>query len=81
VAAREWARLVKNIKSELPGYIVTAMNGDWFETEGGQRQVMRFPRKRVMDIDTLDPTLLYLSYDASKFVTGTGFAIDDGQSL
>lgn len=81
VLAREWARQGINVNSVLPGYIVTEINGEWFETDGGKGQVMRFPRKRVIDIDALDPTLLYLSSDASKFVTGTGFTIDDGQSL
>ncbi len=81
VLAREWARQGINVNSVLPGYIVTEINGDWFKTEGGQKQVQRFPRKRVMEIDSLDPTLLYLSSDASRFVTGVGFTIDDGQSL
>ena len=81
VLAREWARQGINVNSVLPGYIVTEINDKWLETEGGQAQVGRFPRKRVMDIDALDPTLLYLSGDASRFVTGVGFTIDDGQSL
>jgi NAD(P)-dependent dehydrogenase (short-subunit alcohol dehydrogenase family) len=81
VLAREWARKGICVNSVLPGYIVTEINGDWFATEGGQKQVQRFPRKRVMDIDSLDPMLLYLSSDAARFVTGTGFTIDDGQSL
>lgn len=81
VLAREWARHGINVNSVLPGYIVTEINGEWFGTEGGQKQVLRFPRKRVMDINALDPMLLYLASDASKFVTGTGFTIDDGQSL
>jgi NAD(P)-dependent dehydrogenase (short-subunit alcohol dehydrogenase family) len=81
VLAREWARKGINVNSVLPGYIVTEINDDWFKTESGQKQVLRFPRKRVMDIDSLDPTLLYLSSDASKFVTGVGFTVDDGQSL
>ena len=81
VLAREWARKGINVNSVLPGYIVTEINQDWFATEGGQKQVARFPRKRVMEIDSLDPMLLYLCSDASKFVTGVGFTIDDGQSL
>ena len=81
VLAREWARQGINVNSVLPGYILTEINGDWFKTEGGQKQMMRFPRKRVMEIDALDPTLLYLASDASKSVTGVGFTIDDGQSL
>jgi NAD(P)-dependent dehydrogenase (short-subunit alcohol dehydrogenase family) len=81
VLAREWARKGINVNSVLPGYIVTGINADWFATEGGQKQVMRFPRKRVMDIDALDPVLLYLCSDAARFVTGSAFTIDDGQSL
>jgi NAD(P)-dependent dehydrogenase (short-subunit alcohol dehydrogenase family) len=81
VLARDWANRGINVNSVLPGYIVTGINEDWFATEGGAKQVARFPRKRVIDIDALDPMLLYLCSDASKFVTGTGFTIDDGQSL
>ena len=81
VLAREWARQGINVNSVLPGYILTEINSDWFKTEGGQKQMMRFPRKRVMEIDALDPILLYLASDASKSVTGVGFTIDDGQSL
>jgi NAD(P)-dependent dehydrogenase (short-subunit alcohol dehydrogenase family) len=81
VLAREWANRGINVNMVQPGYIVTGINQDWFVTDGGQKQVQRFPRRRVMDIDALDPMLLYLSSDASKFVTGVGFTIDDGQSL
>ncbi len=81
VLAREWARKGINVNSVLPGYIMTEINDQWLTTEGGNKMIMRFPRKRVMDIDSLDPMLLYLSSDMSRFVTGVGFTIDDGQSL
>ena len=81
VLARDWARKGINVNSVLPGYIMTEINDQWLMTEGGSKMIMRFPRKRVMDIDSLDPVLLYLSSDASRFVTGVGFTIDDGQSL
>jgi NAD(P)-dependent dehydrogenase (short-subunit alcohol dehydrogenase family) len=81
VLAREWANRGINVNMVLPGYIVTGINQSWFATEGGAKQVQRFPRRRVMEIDTLDPMLLYLCSDASRFVTGAGFTIDDGQSL
>jgi NAD(P)-dependent dehydrogenase (short-subunit alcohol dehydrogenase family) len=81
VLAREWANRGINVNSMLPGYIVTGINQQWFETEAGQKQVLRFPRRRVMEIDALDPVLLYLCSDASRFVTGAAFTIDDGQSL
>lgn len=81
VLAREWANRGINVNSVLPGYIVTGINRDWFATEGGQKQVQRFPRRRVMDIDSLDPVMLYLCSDAARFVTGSAFTIDDGQGL
>lgn len=81
VLAREWANRGINVNCVLPGYIVTGINQDWFATEAGQKQVASFPRRRVMDIEVLDPILLYLSSDASKFVTGGAFTVDDGQSL
>jgi NAD(P)-dependent dehydrogenase (short-subunit alcohol dehydrogenase family) len=81
VLAREWANRGINVNSVLPGYIVTGINESWFATEGGAKQVARFPRRRVIDIDALDPVLLYLCSDASKFVTGSAFTIDDGQRL
>jgi NAD(P)-dependent dehydrogenase (short-subunit alcohol dehydrogenase family) len=81
VLAREWANRGINVNMVQPGFIVTGINQDWFATEGGAKQVQRFTRRRVMDIDVLNPMLLYLCSDASKFVTGSAFRIDDGQGL
>jgi NAD(P)-dependent dehydrogenase (short-subunit alcohol dehydrogenase family) len=79
--AREWARSGPNVNLLSPGYIQSELAGDWFETEGGQKQMTKWPRRRMLDEDALDPTLLYLLSDASKGVTGADFTIDDGQSL
>jgi NAD(P)-dependent dehydrogenase (short-subunit alcohol dehydrogenase family) len=64
-----------------PGYIRTALNSDWFDTEWGRKQVDRFPRKRLMEEGDLDAMVLYLASDASRAVTGTAFTVDDGQTL
>lgn len=79
--AREWARKGICINTISPGYIRTEINDDWFETEAGAKQIARFPRKRLMDQDGLDAMLLFLCSDASEFVTGTDFVLDDGQTL
>lgn len=79
--AREWARSGICINTISPGYIRTAINAEWFETEAGQKQIARFPRKRLMGEEGLDGVLLFLCSDAAEFVTGSDFVLDDGQTL
>ncbi len=79
--AREWARAGISINTISPGYIRTDINTDWFDTEPGQRQMNRFPRKRLMGEQGLDAALLMLCSDAAEFITGTDFVLDDGQTL
>jgi NAD(P)-dependent dehydrogenase (short-subunit alcohol dehydrogenase family) len=79
--AREWARAGINVNTVSPGYIRTAINDAWFDTEGGQKQIARFPKRRLMGEEGLDAMILFLCSDASEFVTGTDFVLDDGQTL
>lgn len=79
--AKEWARTGPNVTILSPGYIRSELAGDWFDTDGGQRQMAKWPRRRLLDEDALDATLLYLLSDQSAGVTGSDFVIDDGQSL
>lgn len=81
VLAREWARKQIAVNAICPGYIVTDMNTDWFQTEGGQKQVNGFPRRRLMDAADLDATLLMLAGPGARHITGSIITIDDGQSL
>ena len=81
VMARDWARSGINVNMICPGYIKTEINAGWFEIEGGERQIKKWPRRRLMNEDALDAALLYLASDASAPVTGTHITIDDGQSL
>lgn len=79
--AREWVRQGPNVNILSPGYVRTELAGDWFSTAGGEKQIAGFPRRRLMEAEALDATLLYLLSDASQSVTGSDFTIDDGQSL
>lgn len=81
VLAREWIRSRINVNIICPGYVETDLTRDWFATASGQRLIGKFPRRRVMPEDALDPILLYLASDASAPVTGSVFTIDDGQTL
>ena len=79
--AREWARKGINVNVLCPGYIKTELNDEWFESEGGQKLVATFPRKRLMETGDLEAMALYLTSDAARAVTGSVFTVDDGQSL
>jgi NAD(P)-dependent dehydrogenase (short-subunit alcohol dehydrogenase family) len=79
--AREWARAGICVNTISPGYIRTAINDAWFDTEPGKRQIARFPRRRLMGEEGLDGPLLFLCSDAAEFVTGADFVLDDGQTL
>lgn len=79
--AREWARSGICINTVSPGYIRTAINDAWFDTEPGKKQIARFPKRRLMGEEGLDAMMLFLCSDAAEFVTGTNFVLDDGQTL
>lgn len=81
VLARDWANKGINVNVLCPGYIETEINSDWFATEGGRKQVQRWPRRRLMESGALDSMLLYLSSDESRHTTGSVFTVDDGQTL
>lgn len=81
VLARDWVRQGVNVNMICPGYIKTEINGDWFDTADGAKQIAKFPRRRIMAQNELDTMLLYLSSDASAGITGSSFTLDDGQSL
>jgi NAD(P)-dependent dehydrogenase (short-subunit alcohol dehydrogenase family) len=79
--AREWARRGLAVNALCPGYIETDINADWWPTEGGQRQLKGFPRRRLMDASDLDAAFLMLVGPAARAITGSIITVDDGQSL
>lgn len=79
--ARDWIRKGVNVNILCPGYMETELNADWFHTDGGQKQIGTWPRRRLMGQDALDDMLVYLASDVSRYVTGSVMTVDDGQSL
>ena len=79
--AREWARRGIAVNALCPGYIETAINDAWWPTEGGQRQLTGFPRRRLMEASDLDAAFLMLAGPAARAMTGSIITVDDGQSL
>lgn len=79
--AKDWANKGINVNTIAPGYMATDMTNSLWEIEKGKKLIEGFSRQRLMDVDALDPMLLYLCSDASAPVTGGLFTIDDGQTL
>ena len=79
--ARELARHDINVNAICPGYIETEINDFWWETEGGQKQISTFPRKRLAGQEDLDGTLLLLAGPLGKGMTGSAITVDDGQYI
>lgn len=79
--AREWARYGINVNAICPGYVETEINDYWWGTDGGQKQIQSFPRRRLADKSDLDGTLLLLAGPLGKGITGTSITVDDGQYI
>ena len=79
--AREWARRGIAVNALCPGYIETDINADWWPTEGGQKQLKGFPRRRLMQASDLDAAFLMLVGEPARAMTGSVVTVDDGQSL
>lgn len=81
VLAREWARQDIAVNALCPGYIETELNSEWFASEGGQKQLKGWPRRRLMDASDLDQALLMLTGPGARHITGSVITLDDGQTL
>lgn len=79
--AHDWANKGVNVNVICPGYIHTDLIDDFLSGDKGRQLINSFPRRRLMGIDVLDPSILYFCSDASAQVTGSVFTVDDGQSL
>lgn len=79
--AKEWAKQGINVNAICPGYVETEINADWLSEPGGERMLAGFPRRRVMDDNSLDGAVAWLVSDAAKFTTGAVVQIDDAQGI
>ena len=79
--AREWSRKGIALNALCPGYIETDINGFWWGTEGGQKQLKLFPRRRLMEASDLDAAFMMLCGPAARAIAGSVITIDDGQTL
>lgn len=79
--ALEWARHDIRVNAIAPGYVLTEINRNFFESGAGDAMIRSIPQRRIAEPHELDGTLLLLASPASGFMTGSTIAIDGGQGL
>jgi NAD(P)-dependent dehydrogenase (short-subunit alcohol dehydrogenase family) len=79
--ASELARNGVRVNSLAPGYILTDLNRAYFESEPGIALTARVPMRRLGLPEDLSGSLLFLSSDASEYVTGQVLVVDGGHAV
>jgi len=79
--ALELARDRIRVNALAPGYFSTELNGDYLDSEAGQRLRARVPAQRFGTLDELDGPLLLLCSDAGSFMTGSVLTVDGGHAM
>ena len=79
--AVELARYNIRVNAIAPGYVLTEMNREFFESDDAQPWINAIPQRRIAEPEELDGLLLLLASDASSFMTGSVSVIDGGHSL
>jgi NAD(P)-dependent dehydrogenase (short-subunit alcohol dehydrogenase family) len=79
--ALEWARYNIQVNALCPGYFLTDLNRDFFQTPAGQKVISKIPAHRVADPREIRGVTLLLASDASSFMTGSVIVVDGGHIL
>lgn len=79
--AEEWGKYKINVNGINPGYIVTGINRDYWDTDHGKKLIAKLPRRRVGEPEALDGTLLLLAGPGSDFMNGSMIEVDDGLTV
>jgi len=77
--AVEWAPYHINVNAVLPGYYLTAMTEALFKNEERKKWILgRIPMGRTGVPDDLAGTVVFLSSEASDYITGQIIPVDGG---
>jgi len=79
--ALELARYNIQANTLSPGYFITSLNKDFFETEAGKKMVGGWPMRRPGNLEELRGIIIYLASPASNYTTGIEVLVDGGQWL
>ncbi|HEX4944637.1 MAG TPA: glucose 1-dehydrogenase [Usitatibacteraceae bacterium] len=76
--ALEWARYGIRVNAIAPGYVITEMNREFFQSEAGLAVAKRVPQRRIGSPRDLEGALLLLVSDAGAYMTGSVVVVDGG---
>ena len=79
--ALEWARYGIRVNALAPGYFVTELNDDFFQSDAGQALIKRVPQRRLGQLSELNGPLLLLIWNAGSFMTGSVVTVDGGHMV
>ncbi|MFL5259166.1 MAG: SDR family NAD(P)-dependent oxidoreductase [Hyphomicrobiales bacterium] len=81
VMALELAPRGIRVNTLAPGYVVTAMNREFFESPRSEVVLRAIPMRRVGQVEEFDGAILFLASKASRFMTGATLVIDGGHTM
>ena len=79
--ANEYAKHNIQVNAIAPGYILTDLNKNFFETDEGKKMIELIPQKRIGFAEELDGALLLLCSGAGSFMTGSIIKVDGGHVI
>lgn len=82
VMALEFVKYNIQVNVLCPGYFLTPMNRQLFESETGKKIIQKnIPMGRIGKCEELRGTAIYLASSATDFMTGACIVVDGGQIL
>lgn len=81
VMALEVARHGIRVNAIAPGYFITEINRDFFESADGDKMLKRITMRRVGEKPELSGALLLLASEAGSYMTGSTIVVDGGHTL
>lgn len=79
--AFEYAKYNIQVNAIAPGYILTDLNRNFFETDEGKEMIETIPQKRLGRPEELDGALLLLCTELGSFMTGSVIRVDGGHVI
>ncbi len=79
--ALEWTRKNIRVNALCPGYFITEINQEYFESEHGKAYITRTPARRTGELIELTAPFMLLASDAGSFVNGIALPVDGAHSI
>jgi NAD(P)-dependent dehydrogenase (short-subunit alcohol dehydrogenase family) len=76
--AAELMRYKIRVNAIAPGYFLSEMNEDFFNSEKGQAYIKILPARRLGENEELTGAVLLLASEAGSFITGVVLPVDGG---